>query len=84
MRTIHESSYRKRLKKLNSMPAIIPAWLLADWLGHPFTGYAPVHWTRLLGIGDVYPIGVSRPIHDPADLPAKHQKSSRLLDCLNA
>ncbi|MBU2812340.1 hypothetical protein HF669_13485 [Acidithiobacillus thiooxidans] len=84
MRAIHESSSQKCLKMLHSMPVIIPAWLLAGWLEHPSTGYAPVHWTRLLGIGDVYPIGVSRLIHDPAELPAKDQKPSRLLDCVNA
>jgi hypothetical protein len=84
MRTIHKSFSLNRLKMLRSMPAIILAWLLADWLGHPSTAYAPVHWTPLLGIGDVYPTGVSRPIHDPAGQPAKHQKPNRLQDCLNA
>lgn len=84
MRTIHKSFSLNRLKMLRSMPAIILAWLLADWLGHPSTAYAPVHWTPLLGIGDVYPIGVSRPTHDLAELPAKYQTPNRFLDCLNA
>ncbi len=84
MRTIRESSYQKRLKMLSFIPAIIPALLLTDWLGHPSAGYDPDHWTRLLGIGDVYPIGVSRLVHDLAELPAKDQKPSRLLDCVNA
>lgn len=84
MRTIHESSYRKRLKKLNSMPAIIYAWLQASWLGHPSTGYTPDHWTPLMHIAGTYPIGVSRPVHDPAELPAKYQTPNRFLDCLNA
>ncbi|MBU2740219.1 hypothetical protein HAQ01_08180 [Acidithiobacillus thiooxidans] len=84
MRIIHASFSQKRLKKLGSMPVIIPVWLLAGWLGHPSTGYAPVHWTRLLGIGDVYPIGVSRLIHDPAGQPASYQNSKSLLDYLNA
>lgn len=84
MRTIHESSSQKRFKMLSSMLAIIPAWLLAGWLEHPSTGYAPDHWTPLLSVGDVYSTGVPRPTHDPARQPAKDQKTNRLLDCLNA
>lgn len=84
MRTIHESFSQNRLKMLNSMLLIIPAWLLTDWLGHPFTGYALDYWTPLPGIGDVCSIEVSRSSHDPAEQPAKHQKLNSLLDCLNA
>ncbi|OCX72561.1 hypothetical protein [Acidithiobacillus thiooxidans] len=84
MRAIHESSSQKCLKMLSSIPAIIPAWLLAGWLGHPSTGYAPDHWTPLLDIGEIYPFDVSRPVHDPAELPAKYKTPNRFLDCLNA
>ena len=84
MRTIHESSYRKRLKKLNSMPAIIYAWLQASWLGHPSTGYAPDHQTPLMRIIGMYLIGASRPIHNPAGQPASYQNSKSLPDYLNA
>lgn len=84
MCTIHESSSQKCLKMLGSMPVVIPTWLLADWPRHPSTGYDPDHWTSLLGVGDEYSTGVSRPINNPAGQPAKHQKKNRILDCLNA
>lgn len=84
MRTIHNSFPRNRLKLMSSMPAVIPTWLLAGWLGHPSTGYDLDHWTSLLGVGDEYSSGVSRPINNPAGQSAKHQKKNRILYCLNA
>ena len=84
MRTIRESSYQKRLKMLSSIPAIIPAWLLTDWLGRPSTEYAPDHQTPLMRIIGMYLIGASRPIHNPAGQPASYQNSKSLPDYLNA
>lgn len=84
MRAIHESSSLNCLKMLSSMRVIIPAWLLTCWLGHPSAGYDPDHWTPLLGVGDEYSTGLSRPIHNTAELPAKYQNPNRFLDGLNA
>ncbi|OCX69427.1 hypothetical protein A6M27_01850 [Acidithiobacillus thiooxidans] len=61
---------------------MIPALLLAGWLGHQSSKYAPDHWNLLQGIGN-HSNGDCL-IQDRAGRPAKGQKPHTLQDIFYA
>ncbi|WP_217805796.1 hypothetical protein, partial [Acidithiobacillus thiooxidans] len=88
MRTIHAKSSQKPMQSLGSRPlsfiwVMIPALLLAGWLGHQSSRYAPDHWNLLQGIGVIHSIGDCM-VQDRAGQPAKGQKPHPLQDDIYA
>lgn len=72
------------MRSLGSRPLsfiwlMIPALLLAGWLGHQSSRYAPDHWNLLQGIGVIHSVG-----EDQAGQPAKGQKPHPIQDDIYA